>query len=208
MSIINHVKQKKTKNQQILELGRRSGIISSSEVRDLGIHPEYLRRLCDQGKLTRISRGMYMLPEAEVTMYHGLALAAKAVPKGVICLLSALRYHEIGTQLPHEAWIALERRAARPRAQKPKMRIMRFSGPAFTEGVDGHIIEGVPVKIYNPAKTVADCFKYRNKIGLEVALEALREALHENKCTVDELWRYAKVCRVAEVMRPYLEATV
>lgn len=208
VSTIRHMRRKKTKSRQVLDLGRRSGIISASEVRDLGIHSEYLRRLCDQGRLVRIGRGMYMLPNAEVTGHHGLAQTGKAVPRGVICLMSALRFHEIGTQLPHEVWIAIDRRAARPRVKHPNMRIVRFSGQAFTEGVEEHTIEGVPLKIYNPAKTVADLFKYRNKIGLDVALEALREALHEKKCTIDQLWRYAKVCRVAEVMRPYLEATV
>ena len=110
--------------------------------------------------------------------------------------------------MPHEVWIAIDRRAARPRITHLKMRIMRFSGQALTEGIDEHIIEGVQVKIYNPAKTVADCFKYRNKIGLDVALESLREAIRLRKCTIDELWGYAKVCRVARVMRPYMEAII
>ncbi|MCD6365577.1 MAG: hypothetical protein J7M14_06845 [Planctomycetes bacterium] len=128
--------------------------------------------------------------------------------KGVICLLSALRFQEIGTQAPHEVWIALDRRAARPRARRLKTRIVRFSGKALTEGVDEHTIEGVQVRIYRPAKTVADCFKYRNKIGLDVALEALREVLRSRKCSIDELWKYASICRVTKTMRPYTEATV
>ncbi len=202
------MKNHSDKTERILKLARGSGVVSSGEVRSLGIHHEYLRRLCSGGGLVRVGRGLYSLPNAEVTAHHGLAQAAKAVPKGVICLLSALRFHEIGTQSPHEVWLAIDRRAAGPRAKYPKMRIVRFSGKALTEGIDEHTIEGVRVKIYNPAKTVADCFKYRNKIGLDVALEALREAIRLRKCTVDELWNYAKVCRVAEVMRPYMEAIV
>ena len=196
------------KVKRILKLARNSGIVSTGEVRSKGIHHEYLRQLCSEGKLVRIGRGLYSLSDFDVTIHHGLAQAAKAIPKGVICLLSALRFHGIGTQAPHEVWIAIDRRAARPRARQPRIRIMRFSGKALTEGVVEHTIEGVPVKVYNPAKTVADCFKYRNKIGLDVALEALREVIHLRKCTIDELWSCAKVCRVAEVMRPYMEATV
>jgi predicted transcriptional regulator of viral defense system len=196
------------KTKQILKLAHKSGVISTGEVRSQGIHHEYLRQLCKDGKLIRVGRGLYSLPDADVTVHHGLAQAGKAVPKGVICLLSALRFHTIGTQAPHEVWIAIDRRTARPRARYPKLRIVRFSGRSLTEGVDEHPIEGVPVRIYNPAKTVADCFKYRNKIGLDVALEALREVIRERKSTIDELWRYAKICRVTRIIRPYMEAIV
>ena len=196
------------KTKRLLKLARESGIVSSAEVRSQGIHHENLRQLCKEGKLMRVGRGLYSLPDADVTLHHGLAQALKAIPKGVICLLSALRFHEIGTEAPHEVWVAIDRRAARPRAKYPRMRIVRFSDKSLTEGIDEHNIEGVLVRIYNPAKTVADCFKYRNKIGLDVALEALREAIRERRCTIDELWRYAKICRVAEVMRPYMEAIV
>ena len=196
------------KDKRILELARNSGIVNTGEVRSLGIHHEYLRQLCRKAKLVRVGRGRYMLPDAEVTAHHGLAQAGKAVPKGVICLLSALRFHEIGTQAPHQVWVAIDRRAARPQVSHLKMRIVRFSGKALTEGVDEHNIEGVPVRVYNPAKTVADCFKYRNKIGLDVALEALREVVRFRKCTIDDLWRYAKICRVTKTIRPYMESIV
>jgi len=196
------------KTRQILELARNTGVVSTAEVRLHGIHHEYLRQMCAKGKLVRDGRGLYSLPDADVTAYHGLAQAVKAIPKGVICLLSALRFHEIGTQAPHEVWVALDRRAARPRTRHPKTRIVRFSGKALTDGVDEHTIEGMQVKIYNPAKTVTDCFKYRNKIGLDVALEALREFLRGRKCSTDELWKYAKICRVTKTMRPYMEAIV
>jgi len=195
------------KTKQILKLAHKSGVVSTGEVRSQGIHHEYLRKLCEEGKLIRVGRGLYSLPDADVTVHHGLAQAGKAVPKGVICLLSALRFHAIGTQAPHEVWIAIDRRAARPRARYPKLRIVRFSGRSLTEGVDEHPIEGVPVRIYNAAKTVADCFKYRNKIGLDVAIEALREVIRERRSTADDLWRYVEICRVTK-MRPYMEAIV
>jgi predicted transcriptional regulator of viral defense system len=194
--------------QKLLKLARRTGVISLADARGAGIHHEYLRRMCADGQLVRTGRGLYSLPDADITIHHGLAQAAKAVPKGIVCLLSALRFHEIGTQAPYEVWIAIDRRAALPRIKQPSLRIMRFSGEALTAGVQDHTIEGVHVRIYGPAKTVTDCFKYRNKIGLDVALEALRESLRERKCTVDELWHYAKICRVANVMRPYMEAMV
>ena len=202
------MKNRGDKAKWILELARDSGVVSTGEVRSEGIHHEYLRQLCAEGKLVRVGRGLYSLSDADVTVHHGLAQAGKAIPRGVICLLSALRFHEIGTQAPHEVWIAIDRRAARPRVKHLRMRIMRFSGKALTEGIDERIVEGVPVKIYNPAKTVADCFKYRNKIGLDVALEALRDVIRERKCSTDELWRYAKICRVTKIIRPYMEAIV
>jgi predicted transcriptional regulator of viral defense system len=149
---------------------------------------------------------MYMTAGVPETLYLGLAQARKAVPRGVVCLLSALRFYEIGTQGPHQIWIALDRRAARPRVSNPSIKVVRFSGESLTEGIEEHDIAGIPVRIYSPSKTVADCFKYRNKIGLDVAIEALREAVRARKCTADELWRYAKICRVSRVMRPYMEA--
>lgn len=201
-------KSKHPNEQTVLEFARNSGVVSASEMRSFGVHPEYLRRLCTRGKLVRIDRGLYRLPDAEVTAHHGLVQAAKAIPRGVVCLLSALRFHEIGTQSPHEVWIAINRRAAQPRMKHQKVRIVLFSGKALTEGVEEHTIEGVRVSIYSPAKTVADCFKYRNKIGIDVALEALRDVLLGRKCSADELWKYAKICRVTRIMRPYMEAIV
>ncbi|OPL19108.1 MAG: transcriptional regulator [Candidatus Aegiribacteria sp. MLS_C] len=202
------MKNRGGKKERILELARQSGVVSTAEVRSHGIHHEYLRQLCAKGELVRVGHGLYSLPNADITVHHGLVQVAKTAPKGVICLLSSLRFHEIGTQAPHEVWMALDRRAARPRITHPKTRIVRFSGKALTEGVEEHTIEGVQVKIYSPAKTIADCFKYRNKIGIDVALEALRDVLHGRKCSTDELWKYAKVCRVTKTMRPYMEATV
>jgi predicted transcriptional regulator of viral defense system len=165
-----------------------------------------LSRLVESGELERIVRGVYRLPEYPLTEHHGLAIVGAAVPHGVICLLSALQFHGIGTQLPSEVWIAIDRRARRPALKYPPLRIVRYSGAALTEGVESHRIEGQTVRVYNVAKTVTDCFKYRNKIGLDVALEALREARRAKEASADALWRYAKINRVANVMRPYLEA--
>ncbi|HUX13182.1 MAG TPA: type IV toxin-antitoxin system AbiEi family antitoxin domain-containing protein [Spirochaetia bacterium] len=200
------MKKRTDMQARILKLARLSSIVSTGEVRAQGIHHEYLKQLRSKGRLVRVGRGLYMLPDAEMTAFHSLALAGKAVLRGVICLLSALRFHEIGTQSPHEVWVAIDRRAAGPQVGNPRMRIVRFSGRALTEGIETHRIEGVPVRIYSAAKTVADCFKYRNKIGLDVALEALREVIRERRCTTDELWSYAKICRVTKIMRPYMEA--
>ena len=196
------------KMKKILELAHRSSIVSTAEMRSHGIHHEYLRQLCAKGELVRVGHGLYSLPNADITIHHGLVQASKAAPKGVICLLSSLRFHEIGTQAPREVWIALDRKSALPRIKNPKTRIVLFSGKALTEGVEEHTIEGVRVRIYSPAKTVADCFKYRNKIGIDVALEALRDVLRGRKCSTDELWKYAKICRVTKTMRPYMEASV
>jgi predicted transcriptional regulator of viral defense system len=128
------------------------------------------------------------------------------VPRGVICLLSALRFHNLTTQNPFEVWMAIPHKAWRPKGEGVRLRLMHLSGHALTSGVEEHRIEGVPVRVFNPAKTVADCFKFRNKIGLDVALEALRDYRRKHRSGMDELWRFAKVCRVTAVMRPYLEA--
>ena len=193
---------------RVLQLARELGVIRSRDLARYGIAREYLTRLTRAGLLERAGRGLYILPDAELTEHHSLAEAAKRVPAGIVCLLSALRFHDLTTQAPFEVWLALPPTARRPRASTPPLHVVRFSGWALTEGVEEHVIEGVLVRVYNPAKTVADCFKYRNKIGLDVALEALRETWRERQVTMDELWRYAEVCRVATVMRPYLESLI
>ena len=198
----------RTKQEEVLELVRRAGMLRPRDLDRYGIARTYLQRLEQRGLLERAGRGLYRLPSAEVTEHHGLATACKLIPHGVICLLSALQFHELTTQAPFEVWMAIDVRARRPRGTTPPLRIVRFSGRALTEGVEVHEIEGVRVRVYGPAKTVADCFKYRNKIGLDVALEALQDCRSQRKCTNDELWQYANVCRVANVMKPYLEATL
>jgi len=198
----------KTDRQRVLELARGRGTLTTRKVVDAGIHTEALTRLVREGELERVTRGSYRLPTAPVTEHHGLALAAAAVPRGIVCLLSALTFHEIGTQMPSEVWLALDRRARRPAVSYPPLRIVRFTGAALTEGVETHRIEGIEVRITSAAKTVADLFKYRNKIGLDVALEALREGWRDRRFTIEELDRAARACRVEAVMRPYVEGVL
>ena len=192
--------------ERIISLVREGGMIRPRDLDAHGIPREYLRRLCAMGVLERQSRGIYTLRDAELTQHHSLMHACKRVPKGVVCLLSALRFHNLTTQAPFEIWMAIDRKARLPKTEGVPLHLVRFSGEALTEGIERHRIEGVDVSVYCPAKTVADCFKYRNKIGLDVALEALRECRRERRCTMDDLWRFAKICRVANVMRPYMEA--
>lgn len=191
---------------RLLRLARRRGSITRREVADAGFHTNTLSRLVHQGALDRVSRGRYRLPDAPITEHHSLALVASAAPKAVVCLLSALSFHQIGAQLPHEVWIAVDRRARAPRLAWPSLRVHRFSGRALTDGIKVHRIEGENVRVYGAPKTIADLFKYRNKIGLDVALEALREGWRRKRFTMDEIHHYARICRVERVMRPYLEA--
>jgi predicted transcriptional regulator of viral defense system len=167
-----------------------------------------LRQAVEAGLLEHAGRGLYRPPEADITEHHTLAEVAKRAPNGVICLLSALRFHGLTTQSPHEVWITIPHKAWHPRLDNVGLRVMRSSGAALHEGVETHVVEGVPVKIYHPAKTVADCFKFRNKIGLDVALEALREAWRTRRATMDELEHYARMDRVSRVIYPYLVSVV
>lgn len=195
-------------NQQALRLARRRQGVTARDFAAAGVHRQVLTRLVAAGQLERVSRGLYRLPNRSITEHHGLAVVAAAVPQGTITLLSALQFHQIGTQLPSQVWIALDRRARRPALKYPPLRIVRYSGTALTEGIETHRVEGQVVRVYSAAKTIADCFKYRNKIGLEVTLEALREGWRARRFTLNELDRYARVCRVHRVMQPYIEALV
>lgn len=159
-----------------------------------------------KGDLVRTGRGLYTHPNAEMSALRSLAEAAKVAPNAVVCLLTALRFHDLTTQSPSEVWLAVENKAWRPRVDSVAVRLVYMSGEAFTAGVEVHEIDGVSVQVYSAAKTVADCFKFRNKIGTDVAIEALRDYLRRYRGGADELWKYAKVCRVTRVMRPYLEA--
>jgi predicted transcriptional regulator of viral defense system len=195
-----------SRTAHVLQLFRQSGVVRPRDLDTQGIRREHLYRLYKEGLLQRVGRGLYTLPDAEFTENHSLAEACKRVPHGVVCLLSALRFHNLTTQSPFEVWLAIGRKARRPKEGIPPLHIVRFSGEALHAGVEEHSIEGVKVRIYGPAKTVADCFKYRNKIGLDIALEALRDCWRERRCSMDELWQYAKICRVDKIMRPYLES--
>lgn len=165
-----------------------------------------LRRWVQQGLVRKLGRGLYALSDAELTEHHSLAESAKRVPGGVVCLLSALRFHGLTTQSPFEVWIAIGHKAWRPRSSEPVLRLVHMSGRAASTDVETHVIEGVRVRIFSAAKTVADCFRFRNKIGLDVALEALRDYKRHQRGGMDALWRCAAVCRVARVMQPYVEA--
>ena len=195
----------KTKKEQVLELVRKQGIIRPKDLLKQGIAKEYLYRLCKEGFLECPERGLYIIPNTDFGEYQSLAEVCTKVPHGVICLLSALKFHEITTQSPHEVWIAIHNKAMPPKIKNINLRLVLFSGKALTEGVETHKIKGVTMRIYSSAKTVADCFKYRNKIGIDVAIEALQECWRSKKCTMDELWKYAKICRVSRVMKPYME---
>lgn len=197
-----------SKAGQVLERVKKQGVIRSRDLQKYGIQGEYLRRLEQQGLLMRSGRGIYTFTDAELTENHSLAEASKRVCHGTVCLLSALRFHELTTQAPFEVWLAIDGKARTPQEDILPLRIVYMSGQALSAGVEEHQIEGVPVRVYNPAKTVADCFKYRNKIGLDVALEALRDCWKKRCSTADELWHYAKICRVSNVMRPYLASLV
>jgi predicted transcriptional regulator of viral defense system len=189
-----------------LDLLKRRGLVRPKDLAEVGISRDVLRPLVKSGQVIRVARGLYALPDADVTENSSLAEVSVKVPHGVICLLSALRFHGLGTQNPYEVWLAIDRKARRPIAGNLPIRIVRFSGKSLGDGVEVHDIQGVSVRIYSTAKTVADCFKYRNKTGLDVALEALREGWRARRFTMDDLGRYAKVDRVTNVMRPYLEA--
>src|SRR5579859_5849499 len=191
--------------QQVLQLARDMGMLRPRDLKAHGIPRHYLQSLLTSGDLQKSGRGVYLLADAELTENFSLVEACKRVPDGVICLLSALRYHNIGTQSPYQVWMAIHPKAHLPRIDYPPVRIVRFSGSALSEGVEEHqAVEGT-FRVYNVPKTVADCFRYRNKIGLDVALEALRACWREKRATMDELWHYAAADKVSTVMRPYLE---
>ncbi len=194
------------KSEKLLEALRKNGILKTSEVLELGISREYLRLMASKGQVIRITRGHYCLPDYAFSATQSIAEISKQIPKGVICLLSALRIHGLTTQNPFEVWIAIERGAWKPRSNRTtQTRYMMFSGKSFSEGIEIKVVDNVKVKVYNPAKTVVDCFKYRNKIGIDVAIEALKHAWNDKMFNMDELWSYSRICRVSKVMQPYID---
>jgi predicted transcriptional regulator of viral defense system len=192
--------------ERTMQYVRQHGIVRPRDIEAIGIPREYLLRLHGQGKLSRIGRGIYSLPDAAVTERHTYAEVAKRVPDAVLCLLSALAFHEITTQSPASVWIALGKGARKPAIVSPSLRVVRLTEPSLSEGIERQSVEGVTVRVYSAAKTVADCFKFRNKIGLDIAIEALKDCLRQKKATINEIYRYAKICRVSNVIRPYMEA--
>jgi len=195
-----------TQTERVLELAGKAGVLRALELQPHGIARTSLSRMVRRGLLRRVGRGLYMLPEAELTPQHTLAEVSKRVPQGVVCLLSALQFHGLTTQSPFEVWLAISGKARRPRIEYPPLRLVRFSGASLQAGVEEHVVEGATVRVFSAAKTVADCFKYRSKIGLDVAIEALRDCREQDKCSSAELWGCARVCRVSRLMLPYLEA--
>jgi predicted transcriptional regulator of viral defense system len=193
--------------QRVLELARHQGLLMASDVSRRGIPRTYLQRLVRAGLLVRSARGHYRVSAADLSEHHSLAEAAARVPRGVVCLLSALRFHGLTTQNPVEVWVAVEHKAWRPRPGYPPLRLVFLSSRTLVLGVETHRISGVSVRVYSAARTVADCFKFRHKLGIDVALEALRDYRRQHRGGMDALERYARVCRVERVMRPYLEAT-
>jgi Predicted transcriptional regulator len=189
----------------LLDLAQGKALLRPSDAVARGYSRMYLAQLARRGLLHKVSRGLYALPQRKASEFASLAEVASKHPQILVCLLSALAFHGLTTQAPFEVWIAVGNKARAPMLTYPPLHIARFSGKALTEGIELHNIEGVPVKITNVPKTIADCFKYRNKIGLDVAMEALKDAWNAKRVTMDELWHYGQICRVQNVMRPFLE---
>ncbi len=196
----------KTQQDQALKLLKARRVLRQKDFIAAGISPETLARMVRDEALERPARGMYQLRNSRIPASHVLAEATLLVPKGIVCLTSALQFHELTLQMPSAVWMAIERTAWKPKVDYPAIRFVRFSGSAMTDGVSKHRITSVEVAITEPARTVVDCFKYRNKIGIDIAMEGLREGLRRKSFKPDDLWRYARAARVWTVMRPYVEA--
>ena len=193
-------------DRAVVVFKQHGGILRTAQALREGIHPSTLYAMRDDGTLEIVSRGVYRLADSDPLGNPDLVTVASRIPLGVVCLISALSFHELTTQIPHEVHVALPRGAEEPRLEHPPLRTYRFSGEAFTEGIEIHEFDGVNVRIYNPEKTLADCFKFRNRIGLDTAVEAVRFYRERGHVKVDDLMRYASICRVKKIIRPYLEA--
>lgn len=201
---------KQTSTDQLIRFVRERGLVRQHEIEDSGFNTFLLYRLRDRGELIQLASGLFTHPDFPISEKQNFAEASKLVPHGVVCLTSALAFHEIGVQLPPEIWLAMNREETRkrPRVEDLAVEFVWFSGRAYHEGQQTHSIAGVEVRVYSPAKTTADLFKYRHKLGIDVALEALREGWRDRLFTMDELERFAEICGVSRVMRPYLQALV
>lgn len=195
-----------THTQRILHLLGRKGMLRPSDLDAIHAPRVVLTRMTASGQLERVGRGLYRLPDSQGSEHESLTTIATKVPQAVFCLLTALQFHELTTQLPRQVWIAMPRGSHVPKLDYPPLRMVQFTGGAYSAGIDVIKRDRVKLRVYSVAKTIADCFKHRNKIGLDVALEALKDARSKKKASADDLWRFAKICRVANVMRPYLEA--
>jgi predicted transcriptional regulator of viral defense system len=192
----------------ILTLVKEAGIARNSDLVAQGIHPQQLRSLVQTGELVRISRGLYSLPLADFTEFQSYAEACTRFPRGTICLLSALRFHGLTTQNPFQVWMAFDNRWGTPSDELIALHRINMSGQSLSEGIDTHLVAGIPIRVYNVPKTIADCFKYRSSIGLDVALETLKDAWSSQKLDLNLLAHYAQICRVQKVLQPYLEMLV
>lgn len=192
--------------QRVLDLASQKGLLRASDLDEIQAPRIVLTRLTASGLLERVGRGLYRLPSQPGSEHEGLAAVATRVPQAVFCLLTALQFHELTTQLPRHVWISMPRGSHVPRLDFPPIKMVQMTGAAYSEGIETFERDGVKLRVYCAAKTVADCFKHRNKIGLDVAFEALRDVRVKRKASADDLWRYAKLRRVANVMRPYMEA--
>ncbi len=199
---------KLTKIEQVIEFAKQNALIRPRDLAKASLPKDYLHQLANAGVLEQVGRGLYRWPDTEISQYQSLIEVTKRSPGAVVALLSALRFHELTTQNPHEVWLAISRKARRPCIDYPPVRWVYFSEPTMTEGVEEHNLDGMLVKVFSPAKTVTDCFKYRNKIGLDIVLEALRDGWAKKRFTMDALYYFARTCRVQNVMRPYLESLV
>jgi predicted transcriptional regulator of viral defense system len=195
-----------THHERVLALASQKGLLRASDLGAIGAPRVALTRLTAAGQLERVGRGLYRLPDAQVSEFESLGTTAIKVPQAVFCLLTALQFHELTTQLPRQVWIAMPRGSHQPRIDYPPLKLVQFTGEAYSAGVEEVERDGVKLRVYGVAKTVADCFKHRHKIGLDVALEALKDTRARGKASIEDIWRYAKICRVANVMRPYLES--
>ena len=205
-SSIMSLKTRKDYDQVLLSLVRKKGIVRSRDLTEHQIPRVYLSRLCDKGLLTRMSRGLYALPDQDFGSHEQLAEICHRVPHGVVALLSALEFHELTTQTPNFIWVAIDHKARLPKIDYPPIRFVRFSDRMLDFGVEKSKTNNATIRVYSPAKTVADCFRFRNKIGLDIAIEALRDCRRQRAASVDEIWEAAKVCRMTTVMKPYMEA--
>lgn len=198
----------KSQRDRTVELLKERGAMRRVELSDAGVHPETLARLMEAGILTRVTRGLYQLANADITASHDLAEVAKRVPKGVICLISALQFHKLTLQMPSRVWLAIPSKARKPTIGYPPTRIVRFGEQALSLGVQTHTIDGVSVPIFTPAKTVVDCFRFRKHVGFDVALEGLHNVIGSGKVKPAEIVQYARDTRIWSVLRPYLETVV
>lgn len=194
-----------THTQRILDLVSQKGLLRAVDLDAIGAPRVVLTRLTAAGLLDRVGRGLYRLPNHSASEHESLVVVAAKAPQAVFCLLTALQFHGLTTQLPRQVWIAMPRGSHPPRIDWPPIRMVQMPGEVHAAGIEEHRRDGVTLRVHSVAKTVVDCFKRRNKIGLDVAMEALKDAWRDRKASADDLWRYAQVCRVANVMRPYME---